>query len=64
MASYRIYALSRDGLIERAETHEFDDDAQALSFAQILLEKAPAVEIWQSTRLIKSVSKDSLPSDG
>lgn len=59
LASYRIYSLSKNGQIDRVENYEFNDDSEASRFAQQLLQQMPAVEIWQSTRLVKSVSKSS-----
>jgi hypothetical protein len=51
--TYRLYHhLSRSGDICGAVNRSFRDDAEALRHAGRLLDNHPAVEIWQTDRLV------------
>jgi hypothetical protein len=55
--TYRLYHLTGDGVISGAVCHSFEDDAEALEHAGRLLEHHPAVEVWQTDRLVAKVEK-------
>ncbi len=55
MQYYRLYNLSAAGTIQGAMSRSFDSDDQAIGHAQALLELYPAVEIWQTDRLVGRV---------
>jgi hypothetical protein len=50
--TYRLYHLTSDGRICGAINRSFADDAEAFELADRLLESHPAVEIWQTDRLV------------
>ncbi len=58
--SYRLYSLSAENAINGAENREFDSDAEALLHARTLLARHPAVEIWQTHRLVRRLSRGDL----
>jgi hypothetical protein len=62
---YRVYSLSEHGSITGAENREFDSDGQALAHARDLLRASPAVEVWQTHRLVHRLVRDdpAAPSD-
>jgi len=49
---YRIYSPSKRDAITGASNREFSDDHEALDHAANLLSTYPAVEIWQTNRLV------------
>ena len=49
---YRIYDLDHRGAIIGASNRAFADDAEALAYADWLLASRPAVEVWQTDRLV------------
>lgn len=49
---YRFYDIDHRGSIVGASNRAFIDDAQALAHAEGLLEHRPAVEVWQTDRLV------------
>jgi hypothetical protein len=49
---YRIYDLDHRGSIVGASNRSFADDAEALAHADELLAHRPAVEVWQTDRLV------------
>ncbi len=55
--TYRLYHLGRDGDIRGAVNRSFQDDAEAFRHADHLLENHPAVEIWQTDRLVGRVER-------
>ena len=55
--TYRLYQLGREGDIRGAVNRSFRDDAEALRHADHLLEHHPAVEIWQTDRLVGRVER-------
>ena len=55
--TYRLYHLTREGDIRGAVSRTFSDDAEALRHADRLLENHPAVEIWQTDRLVGRVER-------
>ncbi|MDB5458581.1 MAG: hypothetical protein JWO72_322 [Caulobacteraceae bacterium] len=57
--SYRLYNLSDQGGIVGAVNRSFADDSEALSHARELLERVPAIEIWQTDRLVGRVVRSS-----
>ena len=50
--TYRLYHLGSDGRIHGAVSRSFADDAEAVEHADRLLESHPAIEIWQTDRLV------------
>jgi hypothetical protein len=50
--TYRLYQLSADGRIQGAINRSFADDAEAVEHADRLLDSHPAIEIWQTDRLV------------
>ncbi|MGZ3273070.1 MAG: hypothetical protein ACXU82_09130 [Caulobacteraceae bacterium] len=50
--TYRLYHLGVDGRIHGAINRSFADDAEALEHADRLLDSHPAIEIWQTDRLV------------
>lgn len=53
--SYRLYSICEEGSITGAMNREFADDDEALAHARRLLAKHPAVELWQTHRLVGRV---------
>jgi hypothetical protein len=49
---YRFYDLDHRGAIVGASNRPFNDDAEALAHADELLVDRPAVEVWQTDRLV------------
>ncbi len=49
---YRFYDLDHRGSIVGASNRPFADDAEALAHADGLLNNRPAVEVWQTDRLV------------
>ena len=49
---YRFYDLDHRGAIIGAANRPFADDAEALAHADWLLASRPAVEVWQTDRLV------------
>ncbi|MGZ3274165.1 MAG: hypothetical protein ACXU82_10990 [Caulobacteraceae bacterium] len=49
---YRFYDLDHRGAIIGATNRSFADDAEALAHADWLLASRPAVEVWQTDRLV------------
>ena len=56
--TYRLYHLSVDGRICGAINRSFADDAEAFEHADRLLDAHPAVEIWQTDRLVGRRERD------
>jgi len=50
--TYRLYQLGADGRIHGAVNRSFADDAEAVAHADRLLDSYPAIEIWQTDRLV------------
>jgi hypothetical protein len=50
--TYRLYHLGADGRIRGAINRSFEGDAEAFELADRLLEAHPAIEIWQTDRLV------------
>ena len=57
---YRFYNLDPAGHIRGAANHPFEDDRQALAHAEALLGAHPAVEVWQTDRLIGLVQRERM----
>lgn len=55
--SYRLYQLCEDGRIRGAVNRSFEDDGEALEHAGRLLDCHPAVEIWQTDRLVGRIER-------
>lgn len=55
MQYYRLYTLTAAGTIQGAMSRSFDSDDQAIGHAEALLALHPAVEIWQTDRLVGRV---------
>lgn len=49
---YRFYDLDQRGSIVGATNRPFADDAEAMAHADQLLANRPAVEVWQTDRLV------------
>jgi hypothetical protein len=49
---YRFYDLDHRGSIVGASNRPFADDAEAMAHADGLLINRPAVEVWQTDRLV------------
>jgi hypothetical protein len=49
---YRFYDLDHRGSIVGASNRPFADDAEAMAHADRLLNNRPAVEVWQTDRLV------------
>jgi len=49
---YRFYDLDHRGAITGASNRSFADDAEALAHADELLVSSPAVEVWQTDRMV------------
>ncbi|HEY4029396.1 MAG TPA: hypothetical protein VGM25_03560 [Caulobacteraceae bacterium] len=49
---YRFYDLDHRGAIIGASNRSFADDAEALAHADELLTNRPAIEIWQTDRMV------------
>ena len=60
MQYYRLYNLSAANAIKGALSQEFASDRQALDHASALLEDYPAVEVWQTDRLVGRLEQGSL----
>jgi hypothetical protein len=56
--TYRLYHLGADGRISGAISRSFADDTEAFEHADRLLEAHPAVEIWQTDRLVGRRERD------
>lgn len=54
---YRFYNLDHRGVIRGAWNRPFADDGEALGHAGELLEQHPAIEVWQTDRLIGRVER-------
>lgn len=52
---YRVYSLNHDGVIKGALCREFATDDEALTYAKAALSDWPAVELWQTDRLVGRV---------
>ena len=57
---YRIYDLDQRGSIVGACNRSFADDAEALAHADGLLTNRPAVEVWQTDRLVGRLEQGPL----
>lgn len=57
---YRFYNLDPAGHIRGAANHPFEDDRQAMGHAAELLASHPAVEVWQTDRLIGRVEREPM----
>lgn len=57
---YRIYSLSEQDAITGASNREFCDDREALNHANGLLAHYPAVEIWQTDRLVARLERRAI----
>jgi len=55
--TYRLYHLGRNGDICGSVDRSFQDDTEALKHADRLLEDYPAVEIWQTDRLVGRIER-------
>lgn len=55
--TYRLYHLTGSGAICGAINRSFEDDAEAVKHADRLLETHPAVEIWQTDRMVAKVER-------
>jgi len=55
--TYRLYPLTGAGMICGAVSRSFVDDDEALEHADRLLETHPAVEIWQTDRMVGRVER-------
>ena len=55
MKDYRLYFMSAEDRILRAEDIECEDDAAALEAARVL-DHAAVIEIWCGTRLVGRVT--------
>lgn len=55
--TYRLYHLGRDGDILGKVDRSFRDDAEAFEHADRLLDVHPAIEIWQTDRLVGRVER-------
>ena len=53
--SYRFYDIDHNGRITGASNRPFADDAAALAHADQLLMNWPAIEVWQTDRLVGRV---------
>ena len=49
---YRFYDLDHRGSIVGASNRPFADDAEAMAHADHLLMNRPAIEVWQTDRLV------------
>lgn len=49
---YRIYEIDHRGAIVGAVNRSFADDAEALAHADERLADRPAVEVWQTDRMV------------
>jgi hypothetical protein len=49
---YRFYDLDHRGSIVGASNRAFADDVEALAHAEQLIANRPAVEVWQTDRLV------------
>ena len=58
--SYRLYNLCDRGSIRGATSRLFEGDREALDHASQLLSLHPAVEVWQTNRLVGRVERQSL----
>jgi hypothetical protein len=58
MQYYRLYNLSAAGAIQGATNRPFENDGEAVDHARMLLALYPAVEIWQTDRLVDRVGDD------
>ena len=56
--SYRFYDIDYSGRIIGARNRAFDNDAQALAHADLLLMNWPAIEVWQTDRLVGRVEQN------
>jgi hypothetical protein len=56
--NYRFYDIDFSGRITGARNRAFDSDAQALAHADQLLMNWPAIEVWQTDRLVGRVEQD------
>lgn len=56
---YRLYNLCDRGSIRGATNRPFEDDRQAMAHASQLLSLHPAVEVWQTSRLVGRVERPS-----
>lgn len=55
--SYRFYDIDYSGRITGARNRIFADDSQALAHADQLLMNWPAIEVWQTDRLVGRVEQ-------
>jgi hypothetical protein len=56
--TYRLYHLGTDGRICGAINRSFADDAEAFELADRMLEAHPAIEIWQTDRMVGRRERD------
>ena len=56
---YRFYDLDHRGSIVGATNRPFTDDAEALAHADQLLANRPAVEVWQTDRLVGRLEQEA-----
>ena len=61
--TYRLYQLATDGRICGAINRSFADDAEAVEHADSLLESHPAIEIWQTDRLVGRRERNEVAAD-
>lgn len=61
---YRFYNLDAAGHIRGAANHPFADDRQAMAHAADFLGDHPAVEVWQTDRLIGLVEREPMLKAG
>jgi hypothetical protein len=59
---YRFYDLDHRGSIVGASNRSFADDAEALAHADRLLANRPAVEVWQTDRLVGRREQERQPA--
>ena len=58
--TYRFYDIDHRGAIIGASNRFFADDREALAHADQLLSSRPAIEVWQTDRLVGRLQQSSL----
>ena len=61
---YRIYDIDHQGSIKGAMNRPFLNDLEALEHANRLLENYPAIEVWQTDRLVGRVERGAAVGAG
>ena len=56
-SSYRLYMIREDGGICGAANRNFAGDREAVDHARTFLALHPAVEVWQTDRMVGRVSR-------